>query len=62
MIKLGFFGAVGEVTGSCYVLATDRARVMIDMGMHQGEKEADEHDSGDSAARMQGSSPATTDP
>ncbi len=43
MIKLGFFGATGEVTGSCYVLATDRARVMIDMGMHQGEKEADEH-------------------
>ena len=43
MIKLGFFGAMGEVTGSCYVLTTDRARVMIDMGMHQGEKEADEH-------------------
>lgn len=43
MIKLGFYGAAGEVTGSCYVLTTDRARVMIDMGMHQGEREADEH-------------------
>ena len=43
MIKLGFFGAAGEVTGSCYVLTTDRGRVMVDMGMHQGEKEADEH-------------------
>jgi metallo-beta-lactamase family protein len=43
MIKLGFFGAAREVTGSCYVLTTDRARVMIDMGMHQGEEEADEH-------------------
>ena len=43
MIKLGFYGAAGEVTGSCYVLKTDRARVMIDMGMHQGEREADEH-------------------
>lgn len=43
MIKLGFFGAAGEVTGSCYVVTTDRARVMIDMGMHQGEKVADEH-------------------
>jgi len=43
MIKLGFYGAAGEVTGSCYVLSTDRARVMIDMGMHQGEREADEH-------------------
>lgn len=43
MIKLGFFGAAGEVTGSCYIVTTDRARVMIDMGMHQGEKVADEH-------------------
>lgn len=43
MIKLGFFGAAGEVTGSCYVLTTDRAQVMVDMGMHQGEKVADEH-------------------
>ena len=43
MIRLSFFGAAGEVTGSCYVLTTDRARVMIDMGMHQGEKLADEH-------------------
>lgn len=43
MIKLGFYGAAGEVTGSCYLLTTDRARVLIDMGMHQGEREADEH-------------------
>jgi metallo-beta-lactamase family protein len=43
MIQLGFFGAAGEVTGSCYVLTTDHARVMIDMGLHQGEREADEH-------------------
>jgi metallo-beta-lactamase family protein len=43
MIKLGFYGAAGEVTGSCYLVSTDRARVMIDMGMHQGEAEADDH-------------------
>jgi metallo-beta-lactamase family protein len=43
MISLAFYGAAGEVTGSCYVLSTDRARVMIDMGMHQGEAVADEH-------------------
>src|ERR671924_137358 len=43
MIKLGFYGAAGEVTGSCYVVSNDRARVMVDMGMHQGEREADEH-------------------
>ena len=54
MIKLGFYGAVGEVTGSCYVLTTDRARVMIDMGMHQGEREASEHN-----RRMPGIDPAS---
>jgi metallo-beta-lactamase family protein len=43
MIKLGFFGAAGEVTGSCYIVTTDHACVMIDMGMHQGEREAEEH-------------------
>lgn len=43
MIKLHFFGAAGEVTGSCYAVTTDRAQVMVDMGMHQGEREADEH-------------------
>ena len=43
MIKLGFFGAAGEVTGSCYMVTTDRAQVMVDMGMHQGEKVADAH-------------------
>lgn len=43
VIKLGFYGAAGEVTGSCYLLANDHARVMIDFGMHQGEKVADEH-------------------
>jgi Cft2 family RNA processing exonuclease len=48
MIKLGFFGAAGEVTGSCYLLATDRARVMIDLDMHQGEQEADGHWAGSS--------------
>jgi metallo-beta-lactamase family protein len=43
MTKLQFLGASGEVTGSCYVVITDRARVMVDMGMHQGEREADAH-------------------
>lgn len=43
MIKLGFFGAAGEVTGSCYILRTSRATIMVDMGMHQGEDEADAH-------------------
>lgn len=48
MITLGFYGAAGEVTGSCYIVTVDNppeppVRVMVDMGMHQGEREADEH-------------------
>lgn len=35
-MKLSFYGAAGEVTGSCYLLETDRARVLIDFGLHQG--------------------------
>ncbi|MEX2219073.1 MAG: MBL fold metallo-hydrolase [Phycisphaerales bacterium] len=39
-MRLTFYGAAGEVTGSCYLLETDRARVLIDFGLHQGEQEA----------------------
>ncbi len=35
-MKLTFFGAAGEVTGSCTLLETDRARVLVDFGLHQG--------------------------
>ena len=38
-MKLSFYGAAGEVTGSCYLLETDRARVVIDFGLHQGDHE-----------------------
>jgi metallo-beta-lactamase family protein len=38
-MNLTFYGAAGEVTGSCYLLQTDRARVLIDFGMHQGGRE-----------------------
>src|ERR1044072_3161418 len=40
MIKLAFYGAAGEVTGSCYVVTTDRAQVMLDMGIFQGSRTA----------------------
>ncbi len=40
-MKLTFHGAAGQVTGSAYLLETDRARVLIDYGMFQGGKEAD---------------------
>ncbi|MBI1189907.1 MAG: MBL fold metallo-hydrolase [Tepidisphaera sp.] len=42
-MRLSVYGAAGEVTGSCYVLETARARVMIDFGLHQGGREEDEH-------------------
>jgi metallo-beta-lactamase family protein len=42
-MKVTFFGAAGEVTGSSYLIQTDHARVLLDFGMHQGEKEAAEH-------------------
>lgn len=35
-MQITFYGAAGEVTGSCYLLATDRARVLVDCGMFQG--------------------------
>lgn len=41
-MRLSFFGAAGEVTGSCYLLETDRARVLLDFGLHQGGGEADQ--------------------
>lgn len=43
MLKLGFYGASGEVTGSSYLISTERAQVLVDFGMHQGEVEADDH-------------------
>lgn len=41
-MKLTFFGAAGEVTGSCMQLETAQARVLIDCGLFQGVRMADE--------------------
>ena len=38
MSTLSFFGAAGIVTGSCSLLDTGRARVLIDCGLFQGNK------------------------
>jgi metallo-beta-lactamase family protein len=35
-VKIQFHGAAGGVTGCCHLLTTDRARVLLDFGLHQG--------------------------
>ena len=37
-IRLKFHGAARTVTGSCYLLETDQAKVLFDCGMFQGSK------------------------
>ncbi|HTN74393.1 MAG TPA: MBL fold metallo-hydrolase [Pirellulaceae bacterium] len=35
-MRIRLCGAAGEVTGSCYLVETDRAQVLVDFGMFQG--------------------------
>lgn len=37
-----FFGAAGEVTGSCTLVESDRGRVLIDFGLFQGSPQQEE--------------------
>ena len=37
-IRLKFYGAARTVTGSCYLLETEEAKVLIDCGMFQGSQ------------------------
>ena len=39
-MRIGFFGAAGEVTGSCYLVDTGKVRFLVDCGMFQGGQEA----------------------
>ncbi len=39
-MRLTFFGAAGEVTGSCLLVEADSVRFLVDCGMFQGGREA----------------------
>lgn len=41
-MKLSFHGAAGGVTGSCHLIACGGARILVDCGIFQGVKHADE--------------------
>jgi len=41
MAKLSFFGAAGEVTGSCFLLENEKTKILIDCGLFQCPKFCD---------------------
>ena len=41
-VKLHFHGATRTVTGSCYLIETERAKLLVDCGMFQGSKTENE--------------------
>jgi metallo-beta-lactamase family protein len=43
LMKITFFGAVEEVTGSRYLIETDDVKILVDCGLFQGEHELTKH-------------------
>jgi metallo-beta-lactamase family protein len=43
MTSITFFGATGQVTGSCYLLETSSHRILLDCGLFQGQAAVAEH-------------------
>ena len=44
-MKLAFFGAAGEVTGSCHILQVGDRQVLLDCGMIQGSQKTEARNS-----------------
>ncbi len=42
MARLSFYGAAGEVTGSCHLLNTGQSTILLECGLHQGNRENEE--------------------
>jgi len=47
MTSLTFFGATGQVTGSCYLLETSSHRILLECGLFQGTKETEKQNQAD---------------
>ena len=47
MTHLTFFGATGQVTGSCYLLENNNFRLLLDCGLFQGSKDTEAQNTAD---------------